>query len=179
MKNIARNTLAYVGDVTLSQYVGSKKVKIGHVHNKGGKPLFDFLASCFTGDFATANTLLPRKIWLFEAEFNNDTIKDGTFKDHSTQGILSPARKSDSTENASSVRYSFSIPYTYITSLDTFEHAYIGLYTEHEENPDNYLAYFSLSTLNRSLFLNTALVIDWELQVTNDSTNYEEVEAVK
>lgn len=176
MKNIARNTLAYLGDITLSQYVGSKKIKVGHVHNKGGKLLFDFLACCFTGDFATANTLLPRKIWLFDAIFeDNGTMQVGTFVDYGTQGLLSPARKSDSTENTSSVCYSFNIPYDNISAIDNFEHTYVGLYTEHETNVENYLACFSLSALERSSFLNTALVVDWELQVVNGKTDYEEV----
>ena len=71
MKNAARNTLAYIGNVTLSQYVGSKKVVVGKIHNSGSKPLFDFFVSCLTGDFVTASALLPSRIGLFTAKYKN------------------------------------------------------------------------------------------------------------
>ena len=98
--------------------------------------------------------------------------------------MLSPARKVDSTEENSSVCYSFTIPFTIISPITSFEDAYIGLYSEAEtakESMDygNYMAYFSLSTLNRSLFLNAALAVDWELQVINGKTEYENVSSTK
>lgn len=184
MKNTARNTLAYVGNVTLSQYVGSKKVVIGQTHNSGGKPLFDFIVSCFTGDFTTANMLLPRRIGLFTAELNSEGVITTILERYGTSGLLSPARKVDSTEDNSSVRYSFSIPFEVISPITSFEDAYVGLYSDSEASKDNmdyknYMAYFSLSTLDRSLFLNTALVVDWELQVINGKTGYENVDSVK
>ena len=175
MKNIARNTLTYTGNVTLSQYIGSKKVVVGKIHNSGGKTLFDFLVSCFTGDFITANTLLPRKIALFTAETTDDGVLSRIVEKCGEWGLLSPARKVDSTEDNSSVRYSFSIPFEIISPITSFEKAYVGLYTEFEDDCMNYMAYFSLHDLDRSLFLNTALVVDWELQITNGSTGYEEV----
>ena len=184
MKNIARNTLAYVGNITLSQYIGSKKVVVGEFHNSGGKPLFDFFVSCLISDFVTANALSPRRIGLFTAEVDtNENISEIT-SSYGTWGLLSPARKVDSTEDTSSVRYSFTIPFEVISPIASFENAYIGLYSEAEttkQNMDyrNYMAYFSLNTLNRSLFLNAALTVDWELQIINGKTDYENVGTTK
>ena len=185
MKSAARNTLAYTGNVTLSQYVGSKKVVVGKVHNSGGKPLFDFFISCLTGDFTTANALLPRRIGLFTAKYNTDGSLSEITKKFGTWGLLLPARKVDSTEDNSSVCYSFTIPFEIISPITSFEDAYVGLYSEAETSKEedmdygNYMAYFSLSTLNRSLFLNAALAVDWELQVINGKTEYENVSSTK
>ena len=184
MKNTARNTLAYVGNVTLSQYIGSKKVVVGKIHNSGNKPLFDFFVSCLTGDFVTANALRPSRIGLFTAEYDDNGNVSEITKTYGNWGLLSPARKIDSTEDNSSVRYSFTIPFEIISPITSFENAYIGLYSEAETSKEsmdygNYMAYFSLSTLNRSLFLNAALAVDWELQVINGKTEYENVSSTK
>jgi hypothetical protein len=160
-----------VGKITLSQWLGSKKIVVGRTHNSGGKPLFDFLTSCFTGDFSIAQAKLPRKIGIYTRE--DDTIR-GLCK----YPLISAAKKVESTSNASAVRYSFIIPYDVISSIESFEYAYIGLYPENpidSENPYNdYLASFSLKDLNRSLFLNSALTVDWDLQIVNGSTEYDE-----
>lgn len=181
MKNIARNTLTYIGDVTLSQYIGSKKVTVGKIHNSGGKPLFDFLVSCMSGDFTTANALLPCRIGLFTADYDSN----GTFSNIEgigNWGLLSPIRKVDSTFENSSVCYSFMIPFEIISPITSFENAFVGLYSEYEASKSayaNYMAYFSLSTLDRSLFLNAALVVDWELKIINGKTDYENVDPTK
>jgi hypothetical protein len=178
MKNIARNTLAYVGTITLSQYVGAKKVVIGQIHNDGNTPLFDFFASCLMGDFATAKTLLPRKIGLFTATLGaNNSLEN--VRGIGKWGLLSSAKKVVSTESTSAVRYSFSIPFEIISPITSFADAYVGLYTENEESYEDYLARFSLATLNRSIFLNAALVVDWELQVVNNGTTYGNVSPTK
>jgi hypothetical protein len=178
IKNATKNTFTYSGKVTLSQYIGTKKVVIGQTNNSGGKPLFDFLVNCFTGNFNTAKVLLPRKIGLY--------IKntDGNISGYDFYGLITPAKKVNSTASNGTVRYSFSIPFEVISGIDSFAEAFIGLYPENpvvisndaNDEYENYLANFSLKDLNRSLFLNSALVVDWDLQVGNASTDYSESE---
>ena len=63
-KNKAINTFTYTGVVTLSQYIGSKKIQVAQVHNAGGASLFEFLADCLIGDIEIAQTKRPTKIKL-------------------------------------------------------------------------------------------------------------------
>lgn len=173
MKHVAGNTLAYTGTITLSQYIGSKKTIVARLHNKGGKPLFDFLADCFTGDFTSAKAALPKKIMTYTK--TKDEYGTEVFKYSSTHYLLSAAKKVSSTENGSAVCYSFSIPYDDIRGLDqsnSFKNAYIGLYTHSETDCKNYLAEFSLESLmeNATLALNYSVVVDWVLNITNVST---------
>jgi len=172
MKNIARNTLTYSGKVTLSQWVGSKKIVVGQTHNSGGKLLFDFLASCFIGDFGGAYSKLPRQIGIY-------TEKNGLISSGHKFPLIAAAKQVESTAKNSTVRYSFSIPFEVISSISSFENVYIGLYPENPINPDaayaDYLANFSLRDLKKSsFFLNSALVVDWDLQIINGGTAYDE-----
>jgi hypothetical protein len=175
MKHVAGNILAYTGTITLSQYIGSKKTIVARLHNKGGKPLFDFLADCFTGDFTSAKAALPKKIMTYTKTKAEDDTE--VFVYSSTHYLLSAAKKVSSTENGSAVCFSFSIPYDDIRGLDqsnSFKNAYIGLYTANVSTTDckNYLAEFSLESLmeNATLALNYSVVVDWVLNITNVST---------
>ena len=109
MKNVALNTLNYTGVVTLSRYTGQKKVKLAQIHNTGGLPLFNFLANCLTGDFASAKDEYPTKIKLV----NRETIDTDVYEYSSVSGFIFLRRPVEIVSNNSGecrVRYSFMIP---------------------------------------------------------------------
>ena len=64
--------LAYTGIVTLSQYIGTKKIKLAQMYNKGGDSLFTFISDCLTGDFDIARLNRPTKIMLLNCSKEND-----------------------------------------------------------------------------------------------------------
>lgn len=169
MKNTAVNTLKYTGMVTLSQYIGTKKIKIMQKHNEGGPALFEFLTDCLIGDFTKAHATLPNKIILLErdpaAGANKYKAKSGVIY------LLSPAEKEydHSESNNPKVRYSFMVPKEQVESVD-FSELSIGLYnsTFNDQETDssdalaNCVARCDLDLLVSGV-INTALVVDWEM----------------
>ena len=144
MRNTAINNLTYTGIVTLSRYVGSKKIKIAQLHNTGGNPLFDFLADCLIGDFVTAKVFRPTKIMLL----NRIEVSDepGTYEYDSKSGFIYLLTKPEKIDSAtqSKVRYSFIIPKDQIEGVDTTTGLGIGLYTDSTTLDDinNYAAFY-------------------------------------
>lgn len=171
MKNTAINTLKYTGIVTLSQYSGSKKIKLLQVHNTGGDSLFEFLTSCLMGDFATARLTRPTKIMLLERINPNDKYDPPVYdQPANSQGfmylITKPEKISES--GSSRVRYSFVIPKETIASVKSSDNLYLGLYTNEAEAPENFAAICELKLANNSI-PNAALVVDWDLIISNIS----------
>ena len=109
MKNTAINTLKYTGIVTLSQYIGAKKVKIAQRHNDGGDALFEFLASGLIGDFAMAKALRPTKIMLLRQTNTPENPIYETTDNADFYYLLTRPEKLSSV-GLSKVRYSFLIP---------------------------------------------------------------------
>jgi hypothetical protein len=171
MKNIVTKTLQYTGIVTLSQYIGSKKVKITQLHNSGGEPLFRFFASCLAGDFTAAKLMRPTKVMLIEPKDTSATVIEFQ-KPFNTAGFVYQLTKPEIVEtkdgSSSRVRYSFMIAKEQIASINDFENLYMGLYTDEVtvENPDNYAAICKLA-ISKNNIANTSLLIDWELVISN------------
>lgn len=175
MNNKAINTLAYTGVVTLSQYIGSKKIKILQTHNEGGNPLFDFLADCLTGDFSIARYSKPNKVKLVRRKRAYTDAGDAYFKYESESDfyylISKPEKVYDGTKSV--VRYSFMIPRDIIGNRQ-FEGLGLGLYADTIKNVDADLAKFSAYcdlNLTTNSIIDSALVVDWELTFSNISSS--------
>lgn len=176
MKNTALNTLTYTGIVTLSRYVGSKKVKISQTHNTGGAPLFDFLADCLCGDFDIAKAKQPAKIKILKQILGEPDVitgkRDYQYEEasHFIKLLTKPEKKQSATQ--SYVRYSFMVPRDIVEGLTNYESLGIGLYTN--SVPDNAttadlanFAAFVLLEAEQTALANTALVVDWDLVISN------------
>ena len=167
MKNTAINSLGYTGIVTISQYIGSKKVKIAQIHNEGRKSLFNFIADCLAGDFDSASIDRPYKIMLLKAtkDIGSDELilekrSDFISLVSNPEKIYSP--------NSGIVRYSFIVTKD---KLDTTDFNCIGLYAKStivsESDINNFAAICEVDTGEYQLSISSALVIDWELHVSN------------
>jgi len=169
MKNTAINTLAYTGVVTLSQYIGQKKYKVATLHNEGGNSLFNFLADCLVGDFTIARSNKPSKIMLISRTANGS----GDYTYTSASGFIflltDPEKVYDVASSGLNcrVRYSFIIPQDMIEGI-SLDNLGIGLYSYSETAPEAFAAYCELGVTTNSL-INTALVVDWELIISNSS----------
>ena len=174
MKNKAINTLTYTGIVTLSQYIGSKKVKIAEMHNSGGASLFSFLANCLAGDFSFASKTMPAKVRFLEREHSK--VDDTYSYRELTQFVpyrTPPVPKSSS--DGSSVRYSFVIPREYIEHLEVSNLGNtlgLGLYAANalDEDIDDCMAFCELAEIDKNSMVNTYLVVDWELIISNTAS---------
>ena len=171
MKSKALNTLNYTGIVTLSRYVGDKKIKIASINNSGGHALFDFLADCLVGNFDLAKLKVPKKIKLLYR--TKDEI-DGSYTFASASGFifLLEQATSDNSYNQSKVTYSFLISRDQFDTIDDFTDLCLGLYTNNvsnsEDDAGNFAAYCELKGLD-STMKNTTLVVDWELSISNQT----------
>ena len=155
MKSKALNTLKYTGVVTLSQYIGSKKIKIAQMHNRGGNPLFDFFTNCLIGEFARASASRPEQIALININGNDYESATGFIK------MYTPAVKTA----VNKVKYSFMMTKDKIEST-TFTDLYIGLYTSGTPDLQDYAAICKVE-LEKAALINAALVVDWELAISN------------
>ena len=171
MKNTAVNTLTYTGIVTISQYIGAKKVKIAQKYNTGGTTLFDFLSDCLCGDWTLAKAKRPTKIKVLEWS------QDGQNRDYkSISGFIflrNPPEKVEDQEqpNQSRVRYSFLIPRDMFENISGTRGLGLGLYASGalETEPGNFSAFCELDELGQNLtsLSNSSLVVDWELVIAN------------
>lgn len=166
MKNIAINSLGYAGRVTISQRIGSKKIKIAELHNAGANPLFNFLADCLIGDFDKASIDRPKKIMLLNKKINTD---DNSFTYESVSEFIylltNPEKVyKDNAGSSAVVRYSF------VITRDKLENANfncIALYTDTVMEPDNYAAICEVTNSSFNSAVSSALVVDWELIISN------------
>lgn len=167
MKSLAINTLGYTGVVTLSRYRNNKKRELIKVHNAGKSPLFDFLADCLVGDYeAAAQSRLTQikllKVTPGEGETENIDSASGFIS------LMTTPEKINRTD-AGGVRYSFIITRDMV--LDTNFNR-IGLYTKTATDLtlDEYAAFCDIpdsSGTSGSLSASSALLIDWELIISN------------
>lgn len=166
MKNKALNTLSYTGIVTLSKYVGTKKVKLAQAYNTGGTSLFSFLADCLIGEFATAQKHKPARIMLLS--YNEDTMEYD-----SISGFVSIRTKPTKVESETQckVRYSFILPRDLIEKSSNTTEISVGLYSNDADynKPENYIARCDLGIQSGQL-TTTSLVVDWELIIANNTS---------
>ena len=169
MKNTAINTLTYTGMVTLSQYIGNKKFKVATLHNEGGNSLFNFLADCLVGDFAIASANKPSKIMIVSRAVNGSGGYTFTGVSGYIYLLTNPEKVYDVASDGLNckVRYSFIIPQDRIEGI-SLDGLGIGLYAYAEEDPAAFAAYCPLDIAVNNL-VNTALVVDWELIISNSS----------
>ena len=123
MKSKAINSLGYSGIVTLSRYVGQKKVKIAQFHNAGGTALFDFLAECLIGEVESAKAKRPAKVKLFYREQIDPNNEAAGYKYTSASGFIFLYQNAERNSNYSSqcrVTYTFQI--TRLTNRQTHTH---------------------------------------------------------
>ena len=173
LKGIATNILGYTGVVTLSQYTGTKKTVLARAHNEGGTALFNYLANCLVGDFDVANMERPTKIMLLNATTDEISGQVQLIKAQNTDFIYlltRPERVYNDAEGV--VRYSFIVPQDMLTGTDFNA---VGLYpasatTEGADLAD-YAALCKIELDRNNLALSSALVLDWELHISNSMTN--------
>lgn len=175
MKNTAINTLGYTGTVTLSRYIGSKKIKIAQVHNTGGSPLFDFFSECLLGNFDVAKIIRPNKIMFLKYEDIVDEATNTEARVYSrVSGIVSaltaPEKVYSLDNNKSTVRYSFMVSRDMLESLSDFNS--IGLYTNNSTEDDyaNFAAFCPVNITKNDISSSSVLVIDWELSISNKNS---------
>lgn len=176
MKNKAINRLNYTGIVTLSQYRGNKKIKIAQVHNTGGNPLFRFLADCLIGDYTIAKATRPTKIMLLkqtEDKENKSYTKESGF----IYLLTKPTKIEEDLQIR--VRYSFMIPQAQIESLNDYTDLGIGLYTDDavgitEDDIKNYAAFCKVDLSGKN-FTGAALLVDWDLIISNNVSSNQEI----
>jgi hypothetical protein len=164
-KNKASNSIQYTGTVTLSQYIGEKKVKIAQFNNAGKYSLFNFFSDCLLGDFDIAKNNRPTKIKLLS---KNKDPKEGESLYKSESGFIYLYNKPVKSYNAKKgiVQYSFHI-YRDILESATFDS--IGLYPNSatDIDTDNFAAVVDGITTKNSLSRLAVLVVDWELTISN------------
>lgn len=168
MKSTAINTLEYTGIVTLSQYIGNKKVEVAQVHNKGGNSLFSFFSDCLIGDFESARVNRPIKIMLLK-QLSDETGGSEPEFDYESKSdyihLTTPAEKVyDSSLTEGVVRYSFIVPRD---ALENTDFNCIGLYSGSTKLQDyrDYAAICSIGDMTISP--SSALLIDWKLYILN------------
>lgn len=171
MKNRAVNTLSYLGTVTLSKQIGKKKVEIAKVHNTGGASLFSFLASCLTGNFGSAPANVPKKIKLLNREAIN-----GIYEYESVSGFIflrDTAKIQESSSGKCLVRYSFIVPRDVLENITSISTLGIGLYSAAatEDAPEDFMAFCAVEDFNYSQSVNSSLLVDWDLLISNTATN--------
>lgn len=165
MKNTAINTLTYTGVVTLSQYVGKKKLQIAQMHNTGGDYLFEFLAECLAGNLDKARAIRPTKVMILRS---TDLL---AFDDIAGTFYLITKPEKLNKRGGMGVRYSFLLPKNVIEDINTFDNIYLALYadavdTTKPANLSNYAALCKLE-ITKNNIINASLAIDWELIISN------------
>jgi hypothetical protein len=163
MKSTVINTLSYTGIVTLSQYIGNKKIEIAQVHNEGGNPLFSFFSDCLIGDFESARINRPIKIMLLK-RISGEVSDDYESKSDYIH-LTTPAEKVyDDSLTEGIVRYSFIVTRD---KLENTDFNCIGLYSGSTKLEDfrDYAAICSVGDMIISP--SSALLIDWKLYISN------------
>ena len=164
MKNKAINNIEYTGIVTLSQYIGSKKVKIAKFHNSGSYSLFNFFADCLVGDFEVAKLHRPTKIMLL--------LQDENTKEYSSlSGFIYQTSKPEKVyaTTKGTVRYSFIIQKDLIRTIKAETISHIGLYADSARDLDisDFSAIVPVSFDNDKISDYSAILVDWELNISN------------
>jgi hypothetical protein len=173
MKNIALNKLTYTGIVTLSQYIGAKKVKIAQFHNTGGSALFDFFIACLIEEnLDTLKSRRPKKVRLVQRYLNGETAEEGYFYRAASGFIF--MRTNGESKKPGQVRYQFTISRDQLDAVSDYNNLGLGLYSQNATEEDvkngNYLA-FCMLNFSRNALANSALVVDWELTIANGGEN--------
>lgn len=165
MKNKAINTFEYTGIVTLSQYIGTKKVKIAQLQNEGSYSLFNFFADCLLGDFDVAKINRPTKIMLLH--------KDSTTGEYqSMSGFIFQTSKPEkvfTTTTKITVRYSFIIPRELVNSISSKAISHIGLYANSAKNEEvnEFSAIVKFNQGDDTTSESSVIVVDWYLNISN------------
>ena len=169
MKNTALNNLMYTGIVTLSQYIGSKKIKIAQFHNAGGNPLFNFISDCLAGDFEVAKLARPTKIMLIQATESEDREQGTVSVEYDRRSgfiylLTTPEKVYDNSRGI--VRYSFAMSRDL---LEGTEFNGIGLYANSatEEDVAQFAAFCKVSDIKNKLTDSSIMIVDWELRISN------------
>ena len=180
MKNTVRNSLEYSGIVTISKYVGNKKVPLIQTHNTGSSSLFDFFARCLIGDFESAPAFRPAKIMLLQEQVNND----GTVVYHSVSPFIFLLTKPKQvySNNGSRVLYSFMIHSDMFENVTDFSSLVIGLYSNGIPDTTADFSLFAAACkvgLSSAALTSASLIVDWELIIANGGTNVVDKDAEK
>lgn len=169
MSNKAINNLDYTGIVTLSQYKNQKKIPIATFHNAGSNTLFNFLSECLVGNYEAAEFLRPTKIMLLKIDTEENKITPAS-------GFINLMTNPEKVVKTSNVAGS-TVCYSFMVSRDILESAdfnSLGLYADGTtfNEVDNFAAFCDIELNSSELSLSSLLVIDWELNISNNASNY-------
>lgn len=176
MRNIATNGIGYTGIVRLSQYINGKKKPIAALKNQGNTPLFNFISDCLLGDFDIAQINRPTKIMLLKRvpeAIDSSTGESIPAYYQSESGFIYLRSKPEKL-NASvygGVRYSFVIDRSMMANAEL---EYIALYSNSvtEQDINNFAAIVQVPEIaNQGITSSSALVIDWELRISNNTSS--------
>ena len=176
MKNLALNSLTYTGIVTLSQYIGTKKVKIAQFHNTGGDALFNFFIDCLVEEnLDTIKARRPKKVMLVQRYLVGETVTDGYYRYTPASGFIYMQTNGERVENEiGRVRYKFVISRDQLDAVSDYNNLGLGLYSQNatdvDANNGNHLA-FCMLNFSRNALANSSLVVDWELSISNGGAN--------
>lgn len=111
------NNLTYNGNVKVSIVDGKRTLYTYTQHNNGKQKLFEFIASCLIGNFATAKSLNPCRIACFALKDGETDVTDpANFDKVSTYVYCDSSKYSIITTNEDKkgveVIFRFRIPYT-------------------------------------------------------------------
>ena len=182
------SSIGYTGNITVSVQAGNKIISKKTYHNNGSKALFKFLVTCIRGDYATANSMRPFYIKLFEV-IDGSTPKqireylnngDGWVSDNSNPNFDSSKILLASSEvsynktatigdDESSVTLHFRIPYAYIFQ----EKIHMAcLYGKNSHGDRNWSAYYLLTDAGTATETSETSIENWTALEISPTKNY-------
>ena len=161
------SSISYSGKVKIS-FVSKngRPVKTIERHNKGCRPLFNFITSCMMGNYNESNR--PVYLMLYKKGATISDTNLGTSLLPNLQYVVNSESSYDSENDAGIVKYKFIFP----GSLLKDEADVIALYNYNnaqtfkasENKPSNYV---EMETITPEEVANVNVVVIWELQFSN------------
>lgn len=167
----------YTGKVTISVLNGNRVVSKNQYHNAGTEYLFSFLCNCLCGKASSLERPTMIRLFTIDADdspenphWNSDTIASSPV----IYDIPPLPGRIDGDPNGYKVLYHFRIPYSF---LRRFEIAKMALYAPaNVDGLEKMSAYFLITEqgvfkpipLPVSAYNNYSIVVEWELQITNN-----------
>lgn len=164
------SSISYSGKVSISFVTKSgRPVKSIDRHNKGCRPLFNFITNCMMGKFNEGN----RPVYLML--YKNDGVVDeehlGSNVIPNLQYIVNAESSYDDENNAGIVRYKFIFPGSLLLDdanvIALYSYNNANTYRAEVNNPSNYV---EIETIEKSSVENVNIIIVWELKFSNKTS---------
>jgi len=165
------NSINYIGNVTIKYVTKSgRPVKSIYRHNKGCRPLFNFITSCMMGKYNENNRPVYLMVYKKGEEVTSENL--GTPVLPNLQYILNTESSYDSENDAGIVKYKFMFPGSVLTNdgdvIALFNYNNANTYKIEGANvPSNYVELTGADIINQSDVINQNVIVIWELQFSN------------